>query len=183
MLLCTYDRGRWGLASCQVSSKSIQWLQRRSRKMFQPVRYHGIVASHGIWVRLLLPPYRGCMITADLDNMNKFWRHSTNQITLWQFHQERQRFKIEEFIRHGAVLSDLKFLMSVKTLHFFSMEVAITYNPSTEGSKLCEARKLTLRSNLATCCSCSYGMEGVGDGLKYCSLRRWYHGSNLGLLV
>ena len=30
-------RGRWGLASCQVSSKSAQWFW-RSRKMFQPIR-------------------------------------------------------------------------------------------------------------------------------------------------
>ena len=35
------NRGRWGLASCQVSSKSIQRLRRRSRKMFQPIRGQG----------------------------------------------------------------------------------------------------------------------------------------------
>ena len=34
-------RGRWGLAFCQVSSKSIQWLRRRSRKNFQPIRGQG----------------------------------------------------------------------------------------------------------------------------------------------
>ena len=31
-------RGRWGLTSCHVLSKSIQRLRRRSRKMFQPIR-------------------------------------------------------------------------------------------------------------------------------------------------
>ena len=35
------DRGRRGLASCQVSSKSIQQLRRRSRKMLQPIRGQG----------------------------------------------------------------------------------------------------------------------------------------------
>ena len=34
-------RVRWGLTSCQVLSKSIQQLQRRSRKMFQPIRSYG----------------------------------------------------------------------------------------------------------------------------------------------
>ena len=35
------DRGLWGIASCQVSSKSIQQLRRRSWKMFQPIRGQG----------------------------------------------------------------------------------------------------------------------------------------------
>ena len=32
------DRGLWGIASCQVSSKSIQRLRRRRRKIFQSIR-------------------------------------------------------------------------------------------------------------------------------------------------
>ena len=43
-----------------------------------------IVASHGIWVRLLLPPYRGCRSVFDLDSMNISCRYSTNQIAFWQ---------------------------------------------------------------------------------------------------
>ena len=35
------DRGLWGFASYQVSSKSIQRLWRRSRKIFQPIRVQG----------------------------------------------------------------------------------------------------------------------------------------------
>ena len=42
-----------------------------------------IVASHGIWVRLLLPPYRGCLSVFDLDSMNILWPHSTNQMATW----------------------------------------------------------------------------------------------------
>ena len=34
------ERVHWGLASCQVSSKSIQRLRRWSSKMFQPIRGH-----------------------------------------------------------------------------------------------------------------------------------------------
>ena len=43
-----------------------------------------IVASHGIWARLLLPPYLGCKSVFDLDSMNTLRRHSTDQIAFWQ---------------------------------------------------------------------------------------------------
>ena len=43
-----------------------------------------IVASHGNWVRLLLPPYRGCLSVLDLDSMNILCHYLTNQIACWQ---------------------------------------------------------------------------------------------------
>ena len=53
------------------------WLRRRQRSLWR------IVASHGIWVRLLLPPYRGCLSVFDLDSMNILRPHSTNQMATW----------------------------------------------------------------------------------------------------
>ena len=55
----------------------------RTRHFFQSIPWIKsirIVASHGIWVRLLLPPYRGCLSVFDLDSMNILRPHSTNQM-------------------------------------------------------------------------------------------------------